>query len=130
MGFCKSSTQDPDRPSLLFDDFHEKCSPMSTCVQPCDASYQPSRYNSSVLSFDKFEGLILPEIFHDFQVLQENSLHTLLAENLQSRLSVEVLRPYAHLQQQSFNASLRFTTETFLSLRTPCTAPGSQLHFE
>jgi hypothetical protein len=51
-----------------------------------------------------------PELVLNFSRPFENFLRALLAENLQQRLSVEVFRPCALLQQQSFNTLLRIAT--------------------
>jgi hypothetical protein len=75
----------------------------------CDASANLECTNFLRCSSTNSQGLSFLSFSTTFKSFRKH-FHALLAANLQPRLSVEVFRLGIHLQQQSFNASLRFTT--------------------
>jgi hypothetical protein len=94
MGYRQFSSENINRPFLLCNPKMTKCSSTKLvhllahlrCLLPTLSC------NFLVLSFHEFEGLSLLSFSHDLKSFRETLLHALIAENLQPRLSVEVLR--------------------------------------
>jgi len=114
------------RPSVLPNEVCEmtKCLLLytrSSCVKTCDASCQPSRHNSSMLSFNECEGLsFLRFPPHDLQVPQKSLART-PCDKPSTTLSVEVPSTLRTPAATVCQLVLRFITLNF-------TWPSHSLH--
>jgi hypothetical protein len=109
--FFKSSTQDPDHPSLPFDDFHRTRSPAHKLV----TLPRTSSHNLSSLFSNKLKGLSFLSFSHRFWSSERKPLCTHSLRKIFNRVYVLKLLDYAPACSSSPNS--------FSQVRNPETLP-------